>query len=176
MDTADYSLATLSGVKVVKDDVPFDGRVSGATTLDRDTIRPDVERLVGSCFDDFLQGTGAGLNLYDGRAGNDVMNGLGGQDVFEMGTQADGADRISGGSGTDTVSYEQRNNPVNVTLTNGVADDGQRNEGDEIDSAEIVKGGRADDILVAIPSSTAGFSLEGRPATTISRAETVPTR
>jgi hypothetical protein len=58
-DEASYANAD-RGVIVTKDGVANDGRIaSGITSLDRDSIRADVERLTGSRFNDSLNGTDA---------------------------------------------------------------------------------------------------------------------
>ena len=58
-----------------------------------------------------------------------------------------GPDLLSGEAGTDTVTYEDRTNPVSVTF-NGLPDDGERDEHDNVaDDIEIVLGGREGDTL-----------------------------
>jgi hypothetical protein len=104
-DAASYANAD-RGVIVTKDGVANDGRIaSGITSLDRDSIRADVERLTGSRFSDSLNGTDATFDRFDGNLGDDVLSGHGLHDVFVMGSVDDGSDRILGGAGTDIVDY-----------------------------------------------------------------------
>jgi hypothetical protein len=118
-DVVDYAGAT-RGVTVTDDNEANDGR-SGS---DRDNIGPDVERIIGSNFADAITG-GAGPERIHGRGGDDALNGGGGIDVFVMESVADGADRIFGGDGFDTVEYFSRTRAVTVNLSDGGADDGE---------------------------------------------------
>lgn len=81
-----------------------------------------------------------------GGDGNDSLTGGGGEDVIDGGL---GADTISGGTGsTDAASYSTRTNAVTARL-NGVADDGELGEGDQIATdVEVLTGGNGDDTLV----------------------------
>ena len=112
---------------------------------------------------DFLYGDG-GHDAFDGRLGNDVESGGPGNDRFAQegifgGGPADGlpngADDLSGGPGTDTVTYgapffhpvSARLDPVTVDLDD-VADDGASGEGDNAHSdIENLVGGLAGDTL-----------------------------
>jgi Ca2+-binding RTX toxin-like protein len=166
-DTADYSaIAGTVGVNVTKDDLAGDGRrPEFGPNGDRDNIRNDVEVLVGSPFADVLGGSDFALpDEFSGGRGDDVMSGFGGDDVFRMGSSADGADKVDGDAGRDTVDYSLRTRPVNVTLSSGGADDGELLlERDQIDNVEVAFGGRGLDNLVAPPGSTAAFELHGGP-------------
>ncbi|MDX6514162.1 MAG: hypothetical protein QOE36_3666, partial [Gaiellaceae bacterium] len=99
--------------------------------------------------------------LIFGEAGNDVINGGPGDDTFAEEGNANGGDTFSGGGGRDTVDYTYRTHPVNVSIGGGApAGDGELGEHDTVDGTiEIVKGGSANDRLVASP--TVGSTLFG---------------
>ena len=70
-----------------------------------------------------------------------------------------GPDTISGGDGNDTVDFSQRTQPLTIGL-DGVADDGEAGEGDNVQpDVEGVIGGSDGDTLIG--SSAANF-LDGR--------------
>ncbi|WP_432448284.1 M10 family metallopeptidase C-terminal domain-containing protein [Aliiroseovarius marinus] len=70
-----------------------------------------IEHVVGSNFDDTLNGDGEN-NTLEGRNGNDVLEGRGGEDLLRGGNGndqlmgGDGADEIRGGAGNDTLNGE----------------------------------------------------------------------
>ncbi len=134
-DEAVYFGAT-AGVVITKDGVANDGRTltGGTQAIDRDNVRPDVERLVGSRFNDSLNGSSdtSVTEEFDGRDGSDIMSGNAGPDVFDQGFRADGADFMIGGSGTDTVDYSERPNRVVASLFSGSSDDGVAAERDDL--------------------------------------------
>jgi Ca2+-binding RTX toxin-like protein len=106
----------------------------------------DNDWLFGNGGNDTLSGAG-GNDTLDGRGGNDSLLGGAGNDTFPAGSAADGADFISGGDGTDTVKYDGRTAGVTVDL-DGVADDGQAGEKDNVRSdVERVNGGKGNDRL-----------------------------
>lgn len=83
-----------------------------------------------------------------GGPGNDQLQGGAGQDVFE------------GDEGTDGVSYGPRTAPI-TTSKDGVANDGQANEGDNIGSdVERITGGLANDSIGGGPDADI---LDGGP-------------
>jgi Ca2+-binding RTX toxin-like protein len=106
---------------------------------------------------------GAGADRLSGGPGNDLLDGGGGDthhrfdpayanavsgaypDILDGGP---GADLIQGGGGDfDRVDYSSRTEPVSVTL-DGVANDGQAGEGDNVmPDVEDVTGGAGDDFL-----------------------------
>jgi Ca2+-binding RTX toxin-like protein len=143
-DVADYRNAS-AAVTVKKESFANDGRAG-----DRDNIASDVENLVGSRFNDTLEGSNAAATeRYDGLAGADTMRGLGGPDDFAAGTAPDGADKVFGGTGTamDTMSYRDRTARVVVTTNFFDNDDGQAGEGDTVREIERVLGGSGPDQL-----------------------------
>lgn len=111
----------------------------------RDDVTGTIEGVVGTPHDDELTGTptaqgtllsgGAGDDHLTGGPGNESISGGDGNDLLEGGPgddrfpADDGGDEIHGGTGFDTVSYTDRgqipgDGPVEVTLGNGLADDG----------------------------------------------------
>jgi Ca2+-binding RTX toxin-like protein len=74
--------------------------------------------------------------------------------------EPNGADLLSGGAGTDEVSYINREIPVTVTL-NGRPDDGSAGEGDDVFSdVERITGGTADDFIAG---GAGNDQLDGGP-------------
>jgi len=61
----------------------------------------DIENLLGSAFNDTLEGSD-GANRLDGRSGADVLLGLGGADIL---AGNEGADTLTGGAGDDKFWY-----------------------------------------------------------------------
>jgi Ca2+-binding RTX toxin-like protein len=153
-DTADYSSADRF-VTVTLDFFDNDGRPG-----DADNVDFTVETLVGSRFPDRLTGDSS-ANVFDGRAGDDRMSGLSGNDVFEEGRFANGADEIFGGLGDDAVVYGARLAAVHVSPDN-VADDGAAGEGDDVGSdVEDAHGGAGADTLVGSSAANQLFGNGG---------------
>jgi Ca2+-binding RTX toxin-like protein len=95
-DTADYS-DSLTGVTIY-----LDGTTSSGGTAAGD-ILISIESIIGSGFDDTINGASSAETL-NGGAGNDII--IGGA----------GGDTIDGGTGTDTVSYASSLTGVTVYL------------------------------------------------------------
>jgi Ca2+-binding RTX toxin-like protein len=82
----------------------------------------EIEGVVGSNFDDHIEGTnpaGAlidGVNVLIGLGGNDEIFGLGGNDTLYGG---DGADLLDGGAGFDYARYDDSSASVYVSLEAG---------------------------------------------------------
>ena len=80
-----------------------------------------VESIIGSSFDDLLEGSAA-ANTFDGGGGSDTILGFSGGDTLHGGGGDDfidggnGADAMDGGAGVDTVTYATANTNVNVSL------------------------------------------------------------
>lgn len=91
---------------------------------------------------DLLRGFGGSLL---GEAGADRLVGRDGENVLVGGA---GRDTMSGGTGLDEVSYAGRRRAVRADL-DGDRDDGDRGERDLIGrGVEILRGGRAGDVLI----------------------------
>ncbi len=115
-----------------------------------------ADTLTGSDGQDYLLG-GAGDDDCDAGAGNDYLYGYDGNDVLEGGlgmdkfyelTAANGGDTFIGGADKDTVYYNQRSNPISLTIGAG-ANDGESGELDDVGSdIENVYSGSGDDILI----------------------------
>jgi hypothetical protein len=168
LDTANYDVATV-GVIVTKDGVANDGRtINGTAVIDRDNVRTDVERLVGSRHNDSLNGSNLGafpgrlVESFDGNKGNDILTGSPSDDGFDMGREADGADIIRGRGGRDAALYTNRTTPVVVTVGHGTRDDGAAGEGDDVGpDVEQVEGGKAGDTIIQASNSTVGLHAFG---------------
>jgi Ca2+-binding RTX toxin-like protein len=124
-DTVSYSFFP-SGAAVSLDDVANDGGGSN--------IHSDVENIIGTDHNDVLTGS-ATSNHIDGLEGNDLIDG------------GLGADVLDGGLGTDAVSYADRTANLSVRL-DGLANDGQAGEADNLLQVENVTGGSGNDVLV----------------------------
>lgn len=139
-----------SGIDVVVG-TAFDDVISGASTIEggagNDTLRAPAAggTLVGGAGADRLEG-GDGPDVLDGGTGPDVLLGGGGDDVLDGGA---GGDVLSGGAGTETISYDGRGAGVSVSL-DGVANDGQSGEGDNVAAdIEVLVGSAFADTLAA---------------------------
>jgi Ca2+-binding RTX toxin-like protein len=149
------SLDDLANDGPLKDDSPV------PTTRD-DNIRSDVEDITGGAAADILIGSDSN-NLIIGGGDDDTIRGLGGDDTMN----GDGdtsfhfinTDLIDGGDGIDTVSYDDRSAPVNVTL-DGVANDGDPAvaEADNVINTENIIGGNGNDTLTG---NAAGNIIHG---------------
>ena len=84
-----------------------------------------------------------GANRLEGGDGNDSLLGQGDHDVLQGGA---GADRLDGGEGTDTVVYRNSNEAVTVNLSDATATGGHA-AGDVIVAIENVEGSNYDDVL-----------------------------
>ena len=112
----------------------------------------------------FLVSLGAGDDIYAGTGATGIggvfptaiaLYGGPGNDTFNQGAASTAGETISGGTGTDTVTYASRSAAVTVTLGDGVsasgtANDGVASEADDIESdVEAIVGGSANDALTA---------------------------
>jgi Ca2+-binding RTX toxin-like protein len=140
---------------------PFGGRLNlvGGPGDDRLVGSEMANRLWGDDGDDLLYGLGGPDKLYGG-PGNDSLYGGAGPDQLIADAGLDGADTLRGGDDDDRVDYSARTNPLDLTLGNGLADDGEAGEGDSIEAdVENAFGGAGNDVLVG--SSRRNF-LDGR--------------
>ena len=141
------------GVTVTLGDGAFnDGPTDGPAT-ELDNLHGDIENVTGSDYKDVLVGSG----------NDNKLRGLGGNDLLDGGF---GADTLVGGADTDTVTYNgvlvgttqvtSARTTAIVANLDGVANDGQANENDNIDpTVENVTGGSGDDTFVGQPIGSA---------------------
>ncbi len=162
-DTLSYQQSS-SGVEVrLWSGVGVGGEAEGDTYA-------DIERVLGSQFDDYLQGRFGFGETLEGLGGNDLLTGDNGNDILlggfgddDLRGQGDddqlfggngddvlsgglGADVIDGGAGTDTLSFQQASSGVEVRLWSGVGIGGEA-EGDTYTDIERVLGSQFDDFL-----------------------------
>ena len=118
-----------------------------------------IENVTGGDGNDLLVGT-AVRNLLSGGIGNDTLRGGGGDDVIGGGP---GSDITDGGSGSDTVNYADHLVAVSASL-DGLANDGQADERDNVLNAENLIGGNGNDTLTgnAGPNLLRGLSGDDR--------------
>ncbi len=108
----------------------------------------DGDTIYGGTGDDQVLG-GAGRDILDGDDGNDSVDGGDDGDILgEDSPGVNGVDHVAGGSGYDSVRYDDRTMPLAVSLDD-VANDGAAGEGDNVRSdVESIFGGRAGDTLI----------------------------
>ena len=103
---------------------------------------PAGETIDGTSGNDVIAGLG-GNDTIDGKGGNDTVCGDDGDDTLVQGAAPDGADILIGGSGVDATDYSGRAGNVIVTL-DGEANDGEKKEGDNVQTENVVGGSGAD--------------------------------
>ena len=126
-DTVDYSLSP-EGIRIVVNGLGSGGFAEG------DRLE-DIETLVGSSFDDVIDGN-HGSNWLVGGDGADVLRGHDGADTLVGG---DGADTLDGGTGDDTADYAASDGAMTIALASGAASGGHA-EGDTLVGIENVVG------------------------------------
>ena len=148
---AGTDIVTYAG-RVAPVTVTLDGLSGDGAVGEDDTVRTDIETVVGGTGDDTLIGSavadtlsgGPGADVLRGEAGADVLNGDDGEDTLEGGA---GGDTHTGGTGLDTADYSTRIASVTVDL-DGAADDGETAEADNVrPDVERILGGSGDDTL-----------------------------
>ncbi|MBL8572833.1 MAG: hypothetical protein JNM13_04075, partial [Hyphomicrobiaceae bacterium] len=125
-DTADYSLSSAAITIDLIGNVHSGGSAAGDTLL-------AIERIIGSSFDDLMQGAG-GDDDFVGGLGDDTLRG------------GAGADTLAGGSGDDTADYATSAAAVTVDLATGLGAGGDA-QGDRLNAIERVIGSALDDRL-----------------------------
>src|SRR6266542_3989681 len=135
--------------------ITLDGVADDGEAGEGDNVGADIERATGGSGDDLIVGNAA-ENFLLGGPGNDVLVGAAANDDLDGGP---GADEFQGGDGIrDVVRYEDRAASVTVTI-DGVANDGEAGEGDNLElDVEDVFSGAGNDLLVG---SDAGNILLG---------------
>ena len=147
-DVVDYSLRA-HDLKVTFNDVHDDGAVG-----EFDFVTETTEVVLAGSGNDNLSSTfdGRGRRLVGG-VGNDTLVGGAGDDTLDGGAGDDslnggfGADLLLGGAGTkDTLDFSSRTIGVFVTA-DGLGNDGQSGEGDNVAGFETLIGGSGNDSL-----------------------------
>jgi len=179
---ADHLVATFAGTQLFGDagDDLLEGR-GGNDFLDggpgNDVLRGQGggDSMHGGDGDDLLYGGNdsdqmfgdAGADTLFGEGSLDTMNGGDGDDWLDGGDYIDhltggpGADHIEGGPGDDLVYYNERTAHVTVTIGNGLADDGEEGEGDEVTiTVEDVLGSQGPNTLVGTDAENALYGGE----------------
>ena len=111
-----------------------------------------ADTLYGQADADTLEGGGGIDNLYGGD-GNDTELGGDGDDVFREESAANGADVQDGGPGNDTAHYGPRTVGITVTLGDGIANEGEPGENDQLISIANVTGGAGNDSITGSSSN-----------------------
>jgi Ca2+-binding RTX toxin-like protein len=107
--------------------------------------------------------TGAGPDRIGSSPGADLIRTGDGSDKFEGGSLPDGPDDVLLGAGSDAIDYSERSGDVHYD-PNGLADDGDAGEGDNLGLAATVKSGAGADTLVGpAPPSDHSSHLVGGP-------------
>lgn len=132
------------------------------TDANKDVTIAGVESVVVSLGDgdDIFSAAGGGAAGAVFGSAVSVFGGPG-NDRFDQGSASTVSETISGGSGTDTVTYAARSAAVTVTI-GATANDGATSENDDVMSdVEVVTGGSGDDTLTAAAGLPA--TLNGGP-------------
>ena len=139
-DTASYANATS---RVVVD--VFNGGTEGDAAGD---LLLGIENLIGSAFNDILNGDLSDNQLFGGD-GADVLDGDGGDDLLDGGSGGSelAFEFLIGGDGSDTVTYENSTAAVAVNLSTGFAQGGDA-DFDLLFSIENLIGSAYGDILI----------------------------
>ncbi len=134
VDTVDYSESN-AAVGVGLTDVPGQATQGSGGHAQGDVIA-QIENIIGSAFNDTLQGS-AGANRLEGGDGNDTLRGQGGADV------------LIGGLGVDTASYSTSASGVNVSIssTGTTVGSGGDAQGDQLSGIENLTGSAFADVL-----------------------------
>jgi Ca2+-binding RTX toxin-like protein len=130
---------------------------------------PGEDKLTGGGLRDYLSGSegndeltgSAGRDDLWGGDGADNVDGGAGDDTLYEGTASNGADRLIPGPGIDQLYYGDRKGDVNVA-ENGLADDGELLEGDNVDPGlESVVTGSGNDTFAGSGEGTLVSTNEG---------------
>ena len=123
----------------------FGGDGGGVDTLTGGELE---DSLLGEGDGDTLAGGGGADSLFGGN-GSDQLGGGPGPDTAVEDVQPNGADTIDGGPGTDLIFYN-RAGDVQLSL-NGVADDGEAGEGDNVTGFDELYMGKGNDTVTGGP-------------------------
>ncbi|MEQ1612320.1 MAG: tandem-95 repeat protein, partial [Hyphomicrobiaceae bacterium] len=134
-DTADYA----SSAEAVSISLAAASASGGDATGDTLTA---IENLIGTDFNDNLEGDAQANRLLGGR-GDDVLIGGAGDDLLVGGR---GADTLAGGAGVDIADYSLSLDGVTIDLASAAAGSGDA-AGDVFTDIEIIQGSYHDDII-----------------------------
>jgi Ca2+-binding RTX toxin-like protein len=146
----------------------IDGSAGNDTIIGDDPIDPNNPATFGGGNDVISGGEGndtidgeAGADDLRGYLGDDTINGGDGNDVIRANLGADGSDVVSGGTGVDTATYDERAEPLDLSLDDQ-PNDGSPNTGtDNIQTdVENLVGGQSNDTL---RGSDGPNTLDGGP-------------
>jgi len=143
-DTASYETSNAAVTVRLAGNVAQGGHAAGDTLI-------RVENLIGSTYEDTLEGNGL-ANELSGGSSDDTLNGAGGADTLNGDNGNDnlagggGADILNGGTGTDTANYNDSNGAVTVDLDGNIGAGGHA-AGDTFSSIENLIGSRFADTL-----------------------------
>ena len=116
----------------------------------------DVENVIGSPRGDTITGDGEANKIWGG-GGNDDLDGDSGDDIIDGGP---GGDDINGGIGLNTVTYENSDAGVRVSLLTGRGEGGHA-EGDRIRNFNNLVGSDHDDRLFGDDGANGANTLSG---------------
>jgi len=130
----------------------------------RDTVRggDGNDQVFGETGDDILEGN-TGDDHLNGGDGDDLLSGGDGSDVLFGGA---GADYLDGGEGIDTVSYDDSNMAVTVSLEVGTIGVGGHADGDIIERISNLTGSTHGDSLTGNSSNNVISGLGGNDTIT----------
>ena len=161
VDTVDYGYSVSRLVIDLEHQVTWDGTSTN--------FLQSIENASGSNFDDVILGSAIGNSLFGG-GGSDTLNGLEGDDYLDGGDGDDvldggvsGADRLWGGEGNDTVTYESSESGVIINLAAQNSWDGLTM--DFMSSIEYATGSSFDDVIIG--TAGANILLGGEGADTL---------
>jgi Ca2+-binding RTX toxin-like protein len=141
VDTVTYASRS-NDVTVSLDNANDDGEAG-----ENDDVRSDVQNVIA----------GTGNDTLTGSIGNNTLSGGDGADTLDGGL---GADVLDGAAGSDWVSYASHANDVVADL-DGLADDGQLGEGDQVANVENLVGGSGNDSLTGDSGPNTLTGLDG---------------
>ena len=106
-----------------------------------------IDYVWGDADDDVIETGNANDKLWGGK-GDDTLVGGAGNDQYMEDKTANGSDFMDGGAGVDKVNYALRTGAISVTLADGLANEGEAGEADELLGVENVTTGSGDDTIV----------------------------
>jgi Ca2+-binding RTX toxin-like protein len=157
-DFVDYSnFAGFNDLTITANNVANDGAAG-----EGDNVDPSVEGIVGANGNDNITGA-SGPNTLRGGLGMDTLNGVAGNDILQGDRCCSFfADVFNGGDGNDTATYRDHGSSSVTVDIDGVADDGQFGENDNVQTnVENVTGGGGSDTLTGNNASNVLAGLGG---------------